>query len=359
MPAAWWYGPDDASENACKIKKNIFRWNTIFGFRILYLDPSIISKLPGSADTWINGDADMQKILPATYVRLGGTNADVDEGLGPLAAFEGKWVGSKGWNIIAMPSPGSVPTDVGKFVLEVRPYMETWEFKALGAPVRNRGGAVDQFVGALEYTQSVTALDGEQEVLHEENGMMMYLGVVKPNESTDPLPTPPFPIARSGTIPHGNSIMLLGDHMSVDGPPDISPISTLPPNVGDAPVLGYTDPYMTLNQELPVDVINPNATLLADIAQQKILKTETFTLESANQGHIANIPFIREFADCVRMKSTFWIETVQVPGSEQTFQQMQYTQIIDLDFHKQFSRPSEQTELIRWPHVTINTMKKQ
>jgi hypothetical protein len=293
----------------------------------------------------------VEPIIPQNFVRLGSTPGQTIDTLGPLADLAGQWVGSKGWNIIAVPAPGSVPEDEGQFLLLVRPYVETLTFFPVGAPVRNRGGAIDQFVGALEYelriNDAVTS-----EVLHVENGMWMYLGDIRPFSGPDPEPAPEFTIARSAAIPHGDSAMVLGNATVTPGGPVIPDIETRPADIGVQAPLGYLEPYI-LDQ--PIDVVNPNSLLREAIAGQTILSTTTLTLDSANQGGINNVPFIVRHANASRMQCTFWIETVQI-SETQTIQQLQYSQNVGLDFHKKFGGVPG---LITWPHVNINTLVKQ
>jgi hypothetical protein len=295
----------------------------------------------------------MKPSVPAKFVRLGGPPQQLIDDLGPLASLVGKWVGSKGWNIIAVPAPGSQPDTEGAFQLLIRRYTETITFVPVGAPVRNRGGALDQFVGALEYELRINDLE-TAEVLHVENGMWLYLGDIQPDSGTGPSPIPPFTLARSASIPHGDSALILGNFSTAEGAPTLPEISTLPPDVGPQAPLGYTDPYLSGGPP-GLNVTNPDATLQADIEGQTILSTTTLVLDSANQGGIQNVPFIVNHANATRFQCFFWIETVQVPDSDQTFQQLQYTQIIDLEFHQKFGAPG----LITWPHVNINTLRKQ
>jgi hypothetical protein len=295
----------------------------------------------------------MKPSVPEKFIRLGGPPQQLIDDLGPLASLVGKWVGSKGWNIIAVPAPGSEPNTEGDFQLLVRPYTETITFGPVGAPVRNRGGALDQFVGALEYELRINDLE-TAEVLHVENGMWLYLGDIQPDSGAGTSPIPPFTLARSASIPHGDSALILGNFSTANGAPVFPIIDTRPPDIGKPTELGYLDPYSALVEGL--NVINPDATLQADIEGQNILSTTTLVLDSANQGGIQNVPFIVNHANATRFQCFFWIETVQVPDSDQTFQQLQYTQIIDLEFHKKFGGVPG---LITWPHVNINTLRKQ
>ncbi len=278
--------------------------------------------------------------------------------------LQGTWVGNKGWNIIAVPSPGSTPGDEGDFQLFIAPYLETLTFTNAGAPARNRGGSVDQFIPGLEYQQRITDKD-TGELLHIETGMFLNLSEIIDNDNKKQ-PIPDFNIARSGTIPHGDSIMILGAPPFVeDGAPNIPDISSLPPDLGDNPPLGYTDPYLEPHPGL--DVANPNATLRQDLEKQagegfEITKTITMVLDSNNNGGISNIPFIVKHANATRMQAVFWLEKVRNKKSGQEFNQLQYTQIIDLEFHRKFMKNQSDPKakgLITWPHITINTMLEQ
>ena len=78
-------------------------------------------------------------------------NNNDNNSLGPLAPLVGTWQGQDGLNLIAVPSRKSQPTDTGRFELLVQqPYREVWTFAAIPEAVRNRGGAVDQYIGALQ-----------------------------------------------------------------------------------------------------------------------------------------------------------------------------------------------------------------
>lgn len=291
--------------------------------------------------------------LPESFVRLSGAAQEVTDTLGPLSSLAGTWVGNKGWNIVALPAAGSKPEETGDFILLIQPYMETITFAPLGGLVRNRGGDLDQFVSGLGYDLRVSDTDTD-EALHVENGMWLNLGDIKKNESGCDGPAPPFPIVRSATIPHGDSALILGHAETQAGPPSIPDISSLPPDVGQAP-LGYTDPYTVPHDG--VNVANPNATLREAIADQNIVSTTTLVVDSKNQGGITNIPFIVQRANTTRFQCVFWIETVEDADSGQTFEQLQYTQIIDIVFHHKFGDAKK--GLITWPHVNINTLKKQ
>lgn len=282
--------------------------------------------------------------------------------------LQGSWVGLDGFNMIAMPRLGTEPTDMGDFVLAASPYVETLVFTNPGGAARNRGGSVDQFVAALEYHQRVTASPKADnfvdptddapafngELLHVETGMFLNLSNKKDNNG-EPVETPKFNIARSGTIPHGNAIMLLGTPPTFTlGAPKFKDINTEPKPV--PPMLGYTDLYLN-NPKIK----NPVIVLKEHLNKQKenglkVKNTITFSFDSENSGGIMNIPFIKNRADTVGMRCTFWLETIEVKKTGQIFDQLQYQQEIFIDFHK-FSKKKD--GLIGWPHVTVNTLVKQ
>lgn len=308
--------------------------------------------------------------LESTQERLLVTPNDLTTEL--WSRLQGSWVGMDGFNLIAMPRLGTKPTDLGDFVLAASPYVETLTFSNAGAPARNRGGDEDQFITALEYHQRITANPGADqaslnddaddapvhsgELLHVETGMFLNLSQIKDNNHND-LPSPKFNIARSATIPHGNSIMLLGEPPTVaDEPPTIDDVSTLPDPSDFRP--GYKEPYLL---KKPPHFENPNLLLKQHLAKQKklgldVIRTIMFSFSSVNSGGILNVPFIKNRADTTFMESTFWLETVRVRGTNQEFDQLQYTQTIGIDFHHfEHGNP----KLIGWPHVTVNTLVKQ
>jgi len=270
------------------------------------------------------------------FVRISGTPEDVQSALGPLADLAGSWVG-KGWNMVAVP-------DKNDFLLLVQPYVEVITFTPLGAPVPNRGGPVGTtFISGLHYDLKVADAETNQP-LHIENGMWLLLS----DNSGSGAPT----IARSASIPHGDSLLALGDWGSVGGGPSIPILNPLPITGAGAP-LGYTDPYLT--PLAGFDKSNPNQFLLDKIRGQIITETIMIRVSTAPPGAITNIPFISSHANAAAFSTTLWIETVKnADGS--TFQQLQYSQQTTMQFLPRFDDP---TKLIEWPHINVNTLVKQ
>lgn len=272
------------------------------------------------------------------FIRLAATPAELDTQLGPLAGLVGTWVGSKGWNLIA------VPNGPKGFQLLIRPIVETITFTPIGALVPNRGGAGGLMqIPGLHY--ALTVSDAETNVpLHIENGMWLLLNT--PDGSSPPQ------VARLFSVPHGNVGLAQGGFTTLSGPPPISDNSALPDTGPNTP-LGYKDPYLVPSG--PFNATNPNAVLQEQLKGQTVLSTTTLSVDTANNGGgIVNIPFITQHADCRALSSVFWIETVD-NGQGGSFMQLQYSQQVDLFFLPKFGAPG----LIKWPHITVNTLVKQ
>lgn len=290
-------------------------------------------------------------------VRLGRDAQVTVNNLGPLADLDGTWIGTQGWELIAVPEGD--PGGPEGFTFIARPYAEVITFTPMGsAPVPNRGGpAGEMFIYGLVYEVRICDLV-TNEPLHLENGMFMNLSQVQGG-------TPPEnPIARSATIPHGDSVLALGTASEVAGPPDITPSSGVPDPGPEAP-LGYTDAWQ-VEIPSPCDPASkfnpavPTQVLTDALAGLNVVKTTTLALSTDNGGGILNIPFVDANANATKFDCVFWIETIEStpPGGGEPVQvqQLQYLQQTNIEFLPQFGNPSQ---LIMWPHVNVNTMRKQ
>jgi hypothetical protein len=72
-------------------------------------------------------------------------------------------------------------------------------------------------------------------------------------------------------------------------------------------------------------------------------------------GGLANTAFLATStnpaggnAKATEVDATFWVETIAGTGGQPDKHQLQYTQLVQLDFNG-----------IRWPHVTVGTLVKQ
>jgi hypothetical protein len=274
------------------------------------------------------------------FVRLSGPAHQVADSLGPLSGLVGTWFGSKGWEIIAVPAPLGVPPVGETFRLIVRPYIEIITFVPIGAPVPNRGYPDDLFITGVQYEMRITDAETNQP-LHLETGMWLYL------------PGQDQTIARSATVPHGDSLLALGNSQALNGKPTIPNVDVIP-DIGGVKA-GYTDPYLRLPPPAKFTARNVSQPLQEAIATQDITETVQLQISTANGGGVLNIPFVTAQANTTAFSCTYWIETITTESGD-TVQQLQYLQQSNLNFIKQFNTSGD---LIMWPHVNLNTLQKQ
>lgn len=273
------------------------------------------------------------------FVRLSGPAHQVADSLGPLANLVGTWMGSKGWEIIAVPASVGEPA-LESFRLIVRPYIEIITFVPIGAPVPNRGYPNDLFITGVHYEMRITDAETNQP-LHLEVGMWLYL------------PGQEQTIARSATVPHGDSLLALGNATTLSGAPAIPKVTAIPVIKGFKP--GYTEDYMLLPSSIPFRANDVSKVLQDAIARQTISRTDQLDISTANGGGVLNIPFVTAQANTTAFTCSYWIETITTDTGD-TVQQLQYLQQSNLNFIKQFDGSGD---LIMWPHVNLNTLQKQ
>ncbi|MFZ6707853.1 heme-binding protein [Undibacterium sp. TC9W] len=166
-----------------------------------------------------------------------------DDELGPLKLLAGKWrnvngLEGHGWrNMIALPfvAPASAKTD---FRLLLNQYNEELDFTLVDKGVPNRGvtktatGLInsDQFLAALRYQQSITQIAEDDfpvsglagkpgTPIHFEPGLWLHMA----NQVSTG-----HDIARISSVPHGNSVLALGQHTEVAGAPVIRETTVCP-----------------------------------------------------------------------------------------------------------------------------------
>lgn len=207
---------------------------------------------------------------------------------------------------------------------------------------------------------------------------------------------PDYSISRSGVIPHGSTITLLGDivpsqsNYLVQGAPQfpegdkawnydflsVSPTmggagasETHPINL-DEPAPAWV--HETLNDQndpgenkiytqriLAHDLypysVRPDLRLRDTLSGQEVKNYVFLQMSSKNktgaQGGILNVPFVNRFVPTVEVNFRMWIETVVENGRE--ILQLQYEQIILFEFH--FGDDGGTTS---WPHIQVNTLRK-
>jgi len=73
-------------------------------------------------------------------------------------------------------------------------------------------------------------------------------------------------------------------------------------------------------------------------------------------GGIENIPFLVNNADSALVYATFWITTVSHPKRAEKFLQLQYAQMVLLNFPILAAGPN--SPVLSWPHITVGTLTR-
>ena len=284
--------------------------------------------------------------------------------LGPLAQLPGTWKGH-GFNTIWRPHhPGQ-----DRF-LELNLTNETLVFTKINGPIPNRGLQMpDINMFGVTYMQQIAeASNGAG--LHIEPGIWAHVPATSnPNE--------PETVVRMGSIPHGTVILAQGPIQTLGpGTPHAADNNILPFGTGGTPPhnnefdnialtftelnLGIPTAFRFMSPGVTQDMVkNPNSVLHQALVGQTI-KARTFLQITTKHapipgGGTANTAFLQAAtpagignANAFEMDATFWIETVAGTGGQPDFLQLQYTQLVQLDFNN-----------LTWPHVTVATLRKQ
>jgi hypothetical protein len=287
--------------------------------------------------------------------------------LGPLAQLVGTWTGH-GFNTIWRPHT-LAGSGQDRF-LELNLTTETLAFSKINGPIPNRGLLMpDINMFGLTYMQQIKETSGGAG-LHIEPGIWAHAP-----HTTDP--NQPATVVRMASIPHGTVILAQGTAQIISGgPPHIPDNNIIPFSIGSPPPpdsdFGSAEGTFTeLNLSTPTAfrfvspgvtqamVKNPNSVLQTALHGQTI-KSRTFLQVSTKHtpvkgGGTANTAFLEAGsnppggnANAVEVDATFWIETVAGTHGQPDTLQLQYTQLVQLDFNG-----------LRWPHVAVATLLKQ
>ena len=285
--------------------------------------------------------------------------------LGPLAQLPGTWKGH-GFNTIWRPHH---PASQDRF-LECNLTTETLEFDKINGPIPNRGLLMhDINMFGIRYLQQISQTS-DNTGLHIEPGLWVNI----PSTTS---PVEPATVARMGSIPHGTVILAQGTTQSLGaGKPGIPDNNILPFGIGAPPPPNsafdtIADTFTELKLSVPTTfrftspgvtqamIKNPNSVLQAALAGQTIKRRTFIKISTTHKpiagGGTANTAFLAAAgtpptgnAKAVEVDATFWIETVAGHSGNPDTLQLQYSQLVQLDFNG-----------LRWPHVTVATLVKQ
>jgi hypothetical protein len=195
-------------------------------------------------------------------------------------------------------------------------------------------------------------------------------------------PNEPASVVRMASIPHGTVILAQGvADVEAGSPPQIPDNNILPfffggPAPANTAFHSVAQTFTELDLSQPTQfrfvapgvtqkiVRNPNSVLqsaLKSSLQGTTMKSLTTLHVSTDHnvikagGGTANTAFLAASgnppggnASASRTEATFWIETIAGTGGQPDTHQLQYTQLVMLDFNG-----------IHWPHVTVGTLVKQ
>ncbi len=309
--------------------------------------------------------------------------------LGPLKLLPGKWKSTgNGWNMIALPfQDAPAPPAGNNFRILMNQYDEELNFTFIDSGVPNRGllnpalgPDFDQLVVTLDYQQQIkqqVAVDfpassfagGAGLAIHHEPGLWLHMKNLR---------TGGIDIARLASVPHGNSVLALGESSVVEGAPIIPGINGLP--IGrfedlDSGSYDFNDDLYLAPYKHFID--NPffgnetnaggfpgfspsdmNAILRHANEGVNIKRTTVLSVDTQReQGAVVNIPFVVKEAEPVSMKSTFWIQELSDTDDKGNPKvRLQYSQVVMLDFFR--PREDQLPGRAQWPHISINTLER-
>jgi hypothetical protein len=291
------------------------------------------------------------------------------DNFGPLQFLVGNWNSQpaapnelKGYNVMPLPQA----TAPNMFIVRDFGYYEELTIGTINGNAPNRGGVVQQNCAVLFYDQRVYFGEGspQNQLVHAENGSWLYLTMHPqlqgPNNDGGPIPSPPAPnpipqqdpnlnMVKQVSVPHGNSILSTGSYHRIMGPPTIGDVSTLPYGAGVTP--SFYTPFGSTGPSDPNNhsnlMVNPNFVLQQAIQGQNIAETIIFTVSTKNPGgSVTNIDFETKRAHVQSYTTTVWLERLE---GEDTFNQLQYTQTIELTFIQ---------NNVTYIHIDANTLTR-
>jgi hypothetical protein len=292
--------------------------------------------------------------------------------LGPLARLvgdgdEAEWAG-EGLNAIWRPH--TVAGGGQDRFLELNLTHEKLKFSRINGAIPNRGLLMpDINMFGITYMQQIAEASNAAEGLHIEPGIWA-------NVPTTTNPAEPPTVVRMASIPHGTVMLAQGTGRTVAGGPTIPDNNIIPFGVG-TPIphnseFGAAEGTFTeLNLAVKTQfrhaspgvtealVRNPNSFLQQGLAGKTIVNTTILTVSTnhvpVKGGGTANTAFLEAAsfppggnAKAVEVDATFWIEAVASEAGQPNTLQIQYSQLVQLDFNG-----------LRWPHVSVGTLKKQ
>ncbi|CAM4013838.1 MULTISPECIES: heme-binding protein [Flavobacterium] len=307
------------------------------------------------------------------------------KGLGPLQYLIGTWTnqnlgsserGGKlmpySYNLLALPSIEAKE----KYILKNFTYYEEITFSPINGNVQNRGGNYSQYSNVIFYEQRVYFAEGpyKDKLVHAENGSWLFLKIdeqpLNAYGATPVIPPPnPLPvqnklatIAKQISVPHGNSILAIGNIKNYnnlqensyinEGPLEIEDYQGSLPQDADS-ITPYRIKTSTQGgNPHPLFNTNPNRPLQQSTVDYPCTKYIEWSVDTENKaalGSVTNIPFEQKKADVSNYKAQYWLQSF---NSENAYTQLAYSQTIILDI-------PINGKIVKFPHITCNVLTKK
>jgi hypothetical protein len=289
----------------------------------------------------------------------------------PAGGARRTWQGT-GFNLIWRPNFGR-EFGTNDFFLELNLTKETLSFTEISGStgIANRGLLQEGiFLGGVAYLQTIND-NFDDSGQHFEPGVWANVPTTtNPNESAT--------VVRMGSIPHGTTINLQGQALTVAqpkiDPASITPFTIASPDDGVTGLVHFAEETLATasNSRTPLGNVagltqarltNPNLFLTDALVGQTIARTTVLTVSSESSapgsvpdagGGTENIAFLNgkgnppgggPNANAPKVTAIFWIEEgTDRDGS--ALLQLQYTQRVLLNFNG-----------LSWPHISVATLR--
>jgi len=307
-----------------------------------------------------------------------GTASSLLASFGPLEKLIGTWQGQRGISVVSLPQYAYGSAD---FMVLGYYYNETLTFRPIWGQVLNRGysnanhlnptAQLDQVLMGLTYDlRVVNSVTGD--LIHAESGQWLW------NRASGI--DPQWTVSRASLIPHGVSLIALGEVSSLTGTEVEDELQGMkysvdwisePQNL-QSNVFGYFEGKRAAGcndaggNASQGDCDNPILRLLEDIGPVQNMSAKKLEVSSLRSGGaIAMLPNVQAQVQNKAFNATFYVETI-TDSQNQTYEQLQYAQNVFFQFETNFAcRSNPVTSLcdysdskIHWPHIQVNTLRK-
>jgi hypothetical protein len=162
------------------------------------------------------------------------------------------------------------------------------------------------------------------------------------NDATKTNPRTPFGNVPAIPLPAEIDGVLMQDLVN-------DPILLLQEHIAEQVAQGFTFEGVAIN-------IASQASVQFATVPNAATPTTSVSLNTGDGGGIENLPFLQTNAKSALVYATFWIERVSHPKLRESFLQLQYAQMVLLNFPILLAAPPQPN--FSWPHVSVATLRK-